>query len=328
MKALVYNSYGSVDVLSVHEVPTPTPGPDQVVVKVAAASVNKGDTIVSSGSPFAVRLATGCVMRPKPNTIIGSDFAGIVSAVGDNVKTFAVGDEVYGQIDFTRHGGAMAEYVCLGATDAIAIKPRNLSFVQAAAMPVAAQTAFQALRDDGKLQSGSNVLVNGGSGGVGSFAIQLAKALGAAHVTAVCSSSHADAACSHGADCVVDYEKEDFTTTQNDVDVVIDLVGNQGLRKCCKVLKGDGTYVTAGGSPETFLGRLFRLLTLRPFVSQRLVVSMLTPSQALLQTLAELAEENKVVPYVCKEFKWEQSTDAFKFFSQGHVSGKVVVTFS
>ncbi|ETV97880.1 hypothetical protein H310_09202 [Aphanomyces invadans] len=183
MKALVYSSYSGASALSVKAIPAPVPTLNQVLVKVAAASINKGDLVLLDGTTLAVRLAAGHPIGPNPDSVIGSDFAGVVHAVGANVTKFHVGDEVYGQVDFTTGRGSFAEFVCMSETDTMCLKPTNLTFVEAAAMPCAAQTALQTIRDDGGVKSGSKVVINGASGGVGSYAIQIAKALGA-HVTA------------------------------------------------------------------------------------------------------------------------------------------------
>ncbi|RHY35327.1 hypothetical protein DYB32_000176 [Aphanomyces invadans] len=326
MKALVYSSYGDASALSVKSIPAPVPAFDQVLVKVAAASINKGDQIIVAGTPFVVRLATGHPIGPNPDTVIGSDFSGVVHAVGANVTKFHVGDEVYGQVDFTTGRGSFAEFVCMSETDTMCLKPTNLTFVEAAAMPCAAQTALQTIRDDGGVKSGSKVVINGASGGVGSYAIQIAKALGA-HVTAVCSSANAGNARELGANVVVDYHTEDFVQQcQGQADVHMDYVGSRSMRENCRVLAKHGTYVTAGGPPETFFGRMVCLMALKPFVSQRLVLGMLKPSQHLLESLKELAEAGHITPRVTAQFDLAHAVDAFRLFEQGHVQGKIVVT--
>ncbi|KAF0695312.1 Aste57867_13871 [Aphanomyces stellatus] len=324
MRALVYSAHGAAaDALSIKSVPRPAPAANQVLVKVAAAAVNKGDHVVLGGAVFLVRLAAG---RVKPDTKIGSDFAGTVEAVGSNVTAFRVGDAVFGQTNVMAGQGSFAEFICMGESDAIALKPSTLSFEEAACMPVAAQTALQALRDDGLLQPGQSVLINGASGGVGSFAIQIAKALGASHVTAVCSAANADAARALGADAVVDYAKEDFTANPlAKFDLLLDLVGNRSLRDSRRVLAPHGTYVTAGGPPETFMSRLMSLLALKPFVGQRLVVCMLAPSQALLKAVKTMTDVGQMKPVISARFDFVESVKAFELFEQGHLKGKIVV---
>jgi NADPH:quinone reductase-like Zn-dependent oxidoreductase len=326
MNALVYSSYGDASVLSVKQIPTPVPGPNEVLVRVAATSVNKGDQVILGGTPFMVRLATGHLVKPSPDTVIGSDFAGTVHAVGAAVTKFNVGEEVYGQVNFTTGRGSFAEFVCMSESDTMWLKPTNLSFAEAAALPCAGQTALQTVRDDGGVKAGSKVVINGASGGVGSFAVQVAKALGA-HVTAVCSKANAGAARELGADVVVDYGSEDFVEKyQGQADVHMDYVGSRSMRDNLKALAKHGTYVTAGGPPETFMGRVACFMALKPFASQTMVLGMLKPSQHLLESLKDLAEAGQLTPRVAAKFDLAHAADAFRLFEQGHVQGKIVVT--
>jgi len=241
MRALVQPEYGSADVLRLEEVETPEIGDEEVLVRVHAASVSKGDVHLVTGKPYVVRLMFG-LRRPKYR-VAGQNVAGTVEAVGRSVTTLRPGDEVYGQVTC-----GFAEYVRARA-DQLAPKPARLTFEEAAAMPDSGMTALQALRDAGGLQVGQRVLINGASGGVGSFAVQIAKAMGA-EVTAVCSTRHVDRVLSLGADEVIDYTKEDFARRTGHFDVMLDLVGNRSLAECKGVLKERGTFVSCAGSPE------------------------------------------------------------------------------
>src|SRR5581483_3779066 len=259
MKAIVYEEYGSPDVLQLKEVAKPTPKDDQVLVRVHAVSVNAADLHLLRADPFLIRLSSG-FLKPK-HTILGSDIAGRVEAVGNNVKQFKAGDEVFGDISAGGWGG-FAEYVC-AREDALAFKPSNLSFEQAAAVPMAAVTALQGFHYAGRIRPGQKVLINGASGGVGTFAVQLAKSFGA-EVTAVCSTRNLDTARSLGADHVIDYTQEDFTRNGQRYDLILAVNGYHPISAYRRALRPRGTYVTTGGSNA----QLFQAMLLEPLISR------------------------------------------------------------
>src|SRR5712691_2830069 len=240
MKAIVYRTYGSPNVLHLEETATPTPTDDQVLIRVRAASVNPYDWHFMRGKPYIMRMMIGGLRKPK-DTRLGVDFAGTVEAVGKNVTRFKPGDEVFGG-----RTGAFAEYVCVRESRAVALKPANVTFEQAASVPIAGITALQGVRDKGKVQPGQKVLIYGASGGVGTFAVQIAKSMGA-DVTGVCSTKNLDMVRSLGADHVIDYTKEDFTKGDQRYDVILDNVANHSLSECRRVLNPDGKYVLIGG---------------------------------------------------------------------------------
>src|SRR6266849_2973587 len=252
MKAIVHCEYGSPDVLKLEDIEKPTPGDDQVLVRVRAASVNPLDWHYIRGTPYFMRLGAG-LRKPKV-TRLGVDFAGTVEAVGRSVKRFQPGDEVFGG-----RTGAFAEYVSVREDRAVVLKPANLTFEQAASVPIAAITALQGLRDKGKVQPGQKVLINGASGGVGTFAVQIAKSFGA-EVTGVCSTRNVDMVRSIGADHVVDYTQEDFTRSGRQYDLMVDCIGNRSLSACMSVLTPKGTYVVVGGPDGRWIGPLAPML--------------------------------------------------------------------
>jgi NADPH:quinone reductase-like Zn-dependent oxidoreductase len=245
MKAVVCTKYGSPDVLQLQEVEQPSPKDDEVFIKIHAASINSRDWRMMRANPFVIRLAAGGLLRPK-NRVLGADVAGQVETVGRNVRQFKPGDEVFGYLPSSTGRGTFAEYVCANE-NAITLKPAKLSFEQAAAVPVAAMTALQGLRDNGNIQPGQKVLINGASGGVGTFAVQIAKALGA-EVTAVCSTRNLDMARSIGADHVIDYTREDFTQKGERYDLILAVNGYHPISDYLSALNPEGTYVVAGGS--------------------------------------------------------------------------------
>ena len=323
MRAVVRRRWGRPrDVLQLDEVAKPEPGDDEVLVRVHASSVNRSDYYALGGVAVLMRPMIGGFLRPKDERI-GGDFAGIAEAVGKNVTDVQPGDEVYGA-----RSGAFAEYV--SAKMAVARKPANLSFEEAAAVPVAALTALEALRDHGKLQPGQRVLVNGGSGGVGSFAVQLAKALGAGHVTAVCSTRNVERARSAGADTVIDYTREDYTRGGSRYDVIVDVAGTHSWRQNRRVLVPGGTLVLAGMPTGNHLtgpmGRLARLwLASRIRHGRRLVFFVCKPNRANLATLRELIEAGKVHPPVDRVYPLAEVAEALEAMGEGHVQGKLVV---
>jgi NADPH:quinone reductase-like Zn-dependent oxidoreductase len=323
MKAAVRRRWGRPrDVVELDDIAKPEPGDDEVLVRVHASSVNRSDYYALGGAAVLMRPMIGGFLRPKDERV-GGDFAGIAEAVGKNVTDVQPGDEVYGA-----RSGAFAEYV--SARMAVARKPANLSFEEAAAVPVAALTALEALRDHGRLQPGQRVLVNGASGGVGTFAVQLAKALGAGHVTAVCSTRNVERVQSLGADRVIDYSLEDYTRGNGRFDVIVDVAGTHSWRQNRRVLVPGGTLVLTGmpkGNRLTGpIGRLARLwLTSRLGHGRKLVFFVCKPNRPNLATLRELIEDGKVHPAVDRVYPLAEVADALEAMGEGHVQGKLVV---
>jgi NADPH:quinone reductase-like Zn-dependent oxidoreductase len=323
MKAVVRRRWGRPrDVVELAEIAKPEPADDEVLVRVHASSVNRSDYYALGGVAVLMRPMIGGFLRPKDERV-GGDFAGIAEAVGKDVDDVRPGDEVYGC-----RGGAFAEYV--SARMAVARKPANLSFEEAAAVPVAALTALEALRDHGGLQPGQRVLVNGASGGVGTFAVQLAKALGAGHVTAVCSARNVDRAHSLGADTVIDYAREDYTRGDERYDLIVDVAGTHSWHQNLRVLVRGGTLVLTGmptGNRLTGpMGRLARLwLTSRIRRGRRLVFFVCKPNRANLATLRELIEGGRVRPVIDRVYPLDELADALEAMGEGHTQGKLVV---
>src|SRR5258708_3877595 len=325
MKAVVYCDYG-VPNLKLQEIEKPTPADDQLLVKVRAASVNPLDWHFIEGTPYVMR-AMGVGLRKPKDTRLGVDFAGKVEAVGKNVTKFKPGDEVFGGRD-----GAFAEYVCVREARAVALKPANITFEQAASVPIAGITALQGLRDKGKVQSGQKVLINGASGGVGTFAVQIAKSYGA-EVTGVCSTRNLDMVRSLGADHVIDYTKEDFTKSDQRYDVILDNVANHSLSEFRRVLKPNGIYVLIGGggaSENRWLGpgltQAFKAMFLSKFVGQQMGIMLAELNQKNLTFLADLMESGKVTPVIDKRYRLSELPQAIEYLEQGHARGKVVIT--
>src|SRR6266704_1869170 len=287
MKAVVYTDYGSPDVLQIRDIKKPVPNDDQILIKVRAVSVNPLDWHFIEGTPYIMR-ALGVGLRKPKDPRLGVDMAGQVEAVGKNVTQFKPGDEVFGG-----RNGAFAEYVCARADRAVALKPANITFEQAASVNIAGITALQALRDKGKVQAGQKVLINGASGGVGTFAVQIAKSFGA-NVTGVCSTRNVDLVQSLGADQVIDYTKEDFTKNAQRYDVILDNVANHSLLECRRVLKPKGIYVLIGGgrpNEQGLIGPLakpIKAMLLSPFVSQKMGMMMADTNQKDLNVLGDL----------------------------------------
>jgi NADPH:quinone reductase-like Zn-dependent oxidoreductase len=320
MKAMVFRAYGSPDNLKLEEVIKPVAQDGQVLVKVQAASTAAGDWHVLRGEPLIARFMLG-LFKPKYN-ILGADVAGRVEAVGRNVKHFRPGDEVFG--DLSNVGfGAFAEYVS-APEETFAHKPSNLSFAEAAAVPVSAITALQALRDHGKLQPGEQVLINGASGGVGTFVVQIAKALGA-EVTAVCSTSKVEMVRSLGADHVIDYTKEDFTKSGNRYDLIVAANGYRPLADYGRALKPQGRYVMVGGTTK----QMFEAILLGPLRSKKggQTFSFMTAksTQQDLQALKEMIEAGKLKPVIDRTFPLVGVPDAIRYVEAGHARGKVVI---
>ena len=324
MKAIIYCDYGLPN-LKLEEVEKPVPNEDQILVKVRAASVNPYDWHFVEGTPKIMRLMGVGLRKPK-DTRLGVDFAGTVEAVGKNVTQFKAGDDVFGG-----KGGAFAEYVCRRAEGAVALKPANITFEQAASVNIAGITALQGLRDKGKVQPGQKILINGASGGVGTFAVQIAKSFGA-DVTGVCSTRNVDLVRSLGADRVIDYTKEDFTKSADRYDVILDNVANHSLSECRRVLNPKGKYVLIGGggaSEQGFIGLLARPLkamVLSPFISQQMGMMMADPSQKDLTVLADLMQSGKVKAIIDRTYKLAEVPEAIRYLEEGHARGKVVIT--
>jgi NADPH:quinone reductase-like Zn-dependent oxidoreductase len=321
MKAIVYRCYGGPEVLKLESIAKPIPADDRVLVKIQAASVNPLDWHYMQGKPYVMRSGSG--IGAPTSVRIGSDFAGTVEAVGKSVKRFKAGDEVYGDGD-----GAFAEYLSVSENGAMALKPANMSMEQAAAVPIAGITALQALRDKGRIQPGQKVLINGASGGVGTFAVQIAKAYGA-EVTGVCSGRNAEMVKSIGADRVIDYTKEDFAAGSERYDLIIDNVGNRSLAEYRRVLKRDGSLVIVGGpSDNSWLGPLTGLLKsvlTSPFVSQKMIFMLAQANKDDLEVLSDLMQTGKLTPVVDKRYKLSETAQAISYLEQGHARGKVIV---
>jgi NADPH:quinone reductase-like Zn-dependent oxidoreductase len=322
VKAIVYTKYGLPDVLELKDVEKPAPKDDEVLVKVHAAAANYADWALLRGKPVLVRLMAGGILKPK-KTILGADIAGRVEAVGKNVKPFQPGDDVFGDISGCGWGG-FAEYVSV-PENALVLKPANLTFEQAAAVPMAAVTALQGLRDKGKIQAGQKVLINGASGGVGTFAVQIAKSFGT-EVTAVCSTRNLDIVRSIGADHVVDYTKEDFTQDGQQYDLILAANGYHSLSDYKRALRPEGIYVCTGGS----LTQIFQSMLLGPFISmtgsKKMGNSATNPNQKDLAFMKELLEAGKIVPVIDRRYPLSEVPEALRYLGEGHAQGKVVIT--
>ncbi len=322
MRAVVARCYGSPDVLRVEDVAKPQPGDDQVLVKVHAASANPLDWHEMRGKPYLMRLSSGI---GTPHELrLGVDFAGTVEAVGTNVTRFKPGDAVFGGA-----GGAFADYVAVTEGRALALKPDNIDFEQAATVGIAATTALQALRDKGKLLPGQSVLINGASGGVGTFAVQIAKALGA-EVTAVSSTRNVELVRSLGADHVIDYTQQDFTRGAVRYDLIVDMVGNHGPLDLRRALAPQGTLVVVGGQDsDPFLGPIMGFLkavAVAPFVEQTIEPMMASLNEADLLTLREWLASGKLKPVIDRRYPLAEAAEAIRYLEEGRARGKVVIT--
>ncbi len=322
MKAIVYRCYGSADVLKLEDIAKTVPADDRVLVKVSAASVNPLDWHYMRGEPYFMRAMSG-IGTPK-DIRLGVDFAGTVEAVGKNVKSFKPGDAVFGGAD-----GAFAEYVSVREHGALALKPANVTFEQAAAVPIAAVTALQALRDKGRLRAGQEVLINGASGGVGTFAVQIAKAYGA-HVTGVCSTKNVAMVRSIGADRVVDYTQQDFTQGPERYDLIIDTVGTHSLSEYRHVLNPQGAMVMVGSLDKgRWIGALsgsLRAFLYSRFVGQKLIFMLAKLDQKDLVALGDLLQAGKITPVIDRRYPLGEVPEAIRYLEQGHARGKVIVT--
>ena len=322
MRAIVYDTYGSAEVLELRELDKPKVGDDDVLVRVHAAGVDPSVWHLMTGLPYLVRLMGNGVRRPKSG-VPGLDLAGRVEAVGKNVTQVKPGDEVFGT-----GAGSFAEYA-LAKEGKVAPKPSNLTFEQAAAIPVSAVTALQGLRDQARVQPGQKVLIIGAAGGVGSFAVQLAKAFGA-HVTGVCSTTKMDLVRSIGADDVIDYTREDFAESGRRFDVILDTAGNRTLSQLRRALSPRGTLSIVGGEGGgRWTGgfeRAMRALMLSPFVRQKLRGLIAKDNRADLITLTELIEAGKLTPVIDRTYPLNNAPEAIRYLAQGHPRGKVVIT--
>jgi NADPH:quinone reductase-like Zn-dependent oxidoreductase len=322
MKAIVYYDYGSPEILRLEEIERPTPGDDEVLLKVRAAAVNPLDWRLLKGAPYVLR---ALFRLPKPSRTRpgrpGRDVAGVVESVGKNVTQFNAGDEVFGWCQ-----GAFAEYACTPESS-LAAKPANVTFDQAASVPVAALTALQGLRDKGRIRAGQKVLINGAAGGVGTFAVQIAKSFGA-EVTGVCSTRNLEMVRSIGADRAIDYTREDFTRGGQRYDLMLDNVGNHSLSACRRVMNRHGVCVMAGApkNPAFFLTRALTAPVLSRLVSQRFGLFIAKLKQEDLATMRDLMEAGKVTPVIDRRYGLSEAPDAIRYLEEGHARGKVVIT--
>jgi len=313
MKAVIRDSYGPPDVLELREIAKPIPKDDEILMKVHSVSVNRADSHGLRGTPFMARIILGGLIKPKVK-ILGYDFSGQVEAVGRNVTKFRPSDEVFGT---NKVGGGFAEYLSV-IEDLILVKPPNVSFEDAASVPGAGVTALQCLQKYGGIQSGQNVLINGASGGVGTNAVQIAKALGAT-VTGVCSTTNLDMVRSIGADDVIDYTKEDFTRTEQRYDIIADVVAKSSFSNSKPILKSNGRYVTTAFSP----GLALKAKIVRG--DKKMIPMITSPEKNDLIYLKDLLESGKLNPVIDKRYTLEQVPDAIRYLEEGHVKGKLII---
>lgn len=334
MKAITIDRYGSPDVLRLEEIDEPGVDDDDVLVRIRAASINPYDWHFMTGLPYIGRTQFG-LRRPRVRGL-GADLAGVVEVVGNRVTRFRPGDDVYGEVDGEVPGhpmlelGSLAEYVCV-KEDSVAHMPANLTFEEAAAVPLAGHTALKGIRDLAGVEPGHELLINGASGGVGTFAVQIGKALGA-EVTGVCSTRNVDLVKSIGADHVVDYTRDDFTRGEQRYDALLDNVGNRSLAECRRVLKPRGVYLASFGQPENlWLGPLVRILSMALLswvVSHRLIVLQTKRTREALLDLKELIEADAIKPVIDRTYPLEDAVEAVRYVLGGHASGKVVVSMA
>jgi NADPH:quinone reductase-like Zn-dependent oxidoreductase len=319
MKAITCYRYGSPDVLNYEDIERPAPGDDEVLIKVCAASVNPADYHSMTGLPYLIRPMTG--LRSPKHPGVGRDFAGRVEKAGRNVTGFKAGDEVFGTCQ-----GAFAEYVC-PTESALIMKPDNITFEQAASMPIAGLTALQGLRDKGKIQPAQKVLINGASGGVGTFAVQIAKSFGA-DVTAVCSTGKVKTVRSIGADRVIDYTQENFTTGDQHYDIILDCYATHSFSAYRRVLTSNGIYVGVGGpvgSTIVILAGLIKQLALSAFIRQTFSALMTKQSKEDLVLLSDLMERGKVSPVIDRRYDLKDVPEAMRYLGEGHTRGKIII---
>ncbi len=321
MKAITQYRFGGPETLQLEDIDKPVPKEDEVLIEVKAASVNVADWHMMTGTPYMVRLMGGGFRHPKtPRT--GKDVAGIVAAVGSDVTEFQLGDEVFGEID-----GSFAEFA-VAPERFLAAKPSNMTFAEAAAVPLAGFTALQGLRDHGAVEAGQKVLVNGASGAVGTWTVQIAKAVGA-EVTAVCSTGNVDAARQMGADHVIDYTKNDFTRIETRFDVIIDIVGNRSLTACRRLLIDGGRYVMVGGPKHRWMGPMRRMLAAQLLFlgrSQKFVWFVANVNAEDLEHLRDLAEQGRIAAVIDRSYELSDVPRAFEYLAAGHAHGKLVIT--
>jgi NADPH:quinone reductase-like Zn-dependent oxidoreductase len=320
MNAIVYRCYGAPEVLNLERIEKPVPADDEVLVKIRAAAVNPLDWHYMRGEPYIMRLGSG--LGAPHNSRLGVDFAGTIESVGRKVRRFKPGDEVFGG-----RTGAFAEYVTIPEDRALTRKPANVTYEQAASVPIAAITALQALRDQGALQPGQRVLINGASGGVGTFAVQIAKWMGA-EVTGVCSTRNVELVRSLGADHVIDYTREDYTRSGQHFDLIVDNVGNHSLLANREVLNPGGKLVIIGGSSGNWLGPLMRPiagLLLSPFTDQDFLMLLAELKPDDLALLGELMQAGEIVPVIDRRYPLSKLPDAIRYSEEGHARGKIIV---
>ncbi len=319
MQAIIQDRYGSPDLLQLRDIQRPAVGDGEVLVRVRAAAVHVGDCFGVRGTPFLMRMATG-LWKPKYG-VPGYDFAGHVEAVGKDVTRFQVGDQVFGECN-----GACAEFTCTAA-DRLAAKPNRLSFQQAAAVPTSALAALHALRDVGKVQAGQKVLINGAAGGVGTYAVQIAKSMGA-EVTGVCGTGNVELVRGLGADHVIDYQHEDFAAGGPRFDLIFDNIENRSLTDCRRALTPSGMLILNSGTGATGIGLLVRVikpLLLSPFVRHTLRRYLSVPNHDDLVALAEMIEAGTLTPVIDRTYRLAETPDAIRYLERGHARGKVVI---
>jgi len=321
MKAAVYTRYGPPDVIEITDIEKPVLKDNEVLIEVRAASVNPLDWHFMRGTPYGVRIVAG-LRKPKV-TQLGVDVAGQVEAVGGNVTQFKPGDQVFGTCK-----GAFAEYAC-ARESALVMKPDNVTFEQAASIPVAGLTALQGLRDHGRIQTGQSVLINGAAGGVGTFAVQIAKAFGA-KVTGVCSTRNVDMVRSIGADRVIDYTQEDFTTRSEPYDLLLDCIGNRSLSACRRILNPTGRLVLVGAPKDISIAALVASLTavlvLSPFLRKKMTFFIAKGKPEDLTILGELMTSGKIKAVIDRRYRLSEAAEAFRYLEEGHARGKVIIT--
>jgi NADPH:quinone reductase-like Zn-dependent oxidoreductase len=319
MKAIVYYNYGSPDVLKLEDVEKPTPTDDEVLIKIQAVSVNRSDWEGLTGKPLYARL--GGLLKPGQH-ILGSDIAGRVEMVGRNNRQFQPGDEVFGEM--ADYAGGFAEYGCARG-NILALKPAGLTFEQAAAIPQAGVIALQGIRDQGQVQPGQKVLINGAGGGAGSFAIQLAKSSGA-EVTGVDNAGKLDFMRSLGADHVIDYAREDFTSSGKQYDLILDLSAHRSIFACQRALKPNGSYFMVGGSVATMFQLLLLGPSIRRFKGKNLRLLVVRRSREALAAITELCEAGTIVPVIDRRYPLSEVPEALRYLGEGHARGKLVIT--
>jgi NADPH:quinone reductase-like Zn-dependent oxidoreductase len=320
MKAVVYRCYGSPDVLTLEDIEKPTPASERVLVRIHAAAVNPYDWHHMRGSPYLMRLSTG--LGSPDNIRLGADFAGTVVEVGDSVTEFKPGDEVFGSAS-----GAYAEYAT-ASKNAIAIKPASVSFEEAASLPIAAITALQALRDEGHLQPGQKVLINGASGGVGTYAVQIAKSMGA-EVYGVCSTRNVEMVRALGADHVFDYKKENYTESGQQFDLIVDMVGSNSLSANRRVLTSEGRLVIVGGAKGNWVAPLvapLKAMLMSPFIDQEMGMMIATIDGDDLAILAGLMERGELTSAIDRRYPLSEVAEAIRYSEQGRARGKIIIS--